>query len=969
MGGQNSHERPNAEKEEPIKGQPVPEDEKKEKDSKSDEEQKSDKKKKHHKHHQKEATDTKEPEVVATKPEVPTEKEKKEKEKEKVKDKKEEKTVAPTSKSKKKEKEAPKPQSSGGLFSFGGKVAYKNQKEKRVNAEYDFFFKILICGDSGTGKSCFLLRFCDDSFFGETFISTIGVDFKIRTLELGGKVVKLQIWDTAGQERFRTITSSYYRGAQGIFIAYDITDSTSFANVKQWISEIERYACENVSVFILGMKSDLKEKREVSKKDAKDFAASVGIPWKECSSKLNLNVTESVLGMVAAIGNRLGLAFATADAVFDVSKAADISDDDADSFSEGELQTALTEKPKQATSAPASKSAVKHKAKKADVNVFRLGLNTLSEEVSLMTGDPIMCKRCGVIFGALSKIKAMLPSDARKQSEATALGPSFTPAPPIHVRFEGCSWVGQTAPTASEDSAAESAAPFWTCEFCGAANPIDPDEAREAMSAPCVDYLVQPAPHVNDAEMSSILIFAIDISGSMCVTTEVDGNLDLKGSSANLAKRQEATKEFGSQYLPHEKRGVTHVSRLQCLQIAIEQQIKRLERENPDKRVGIVAFNNEVLIVGDGTQEPIVIAGDRLGAWDELKRIGAAFVLNKKARDSSKALLKSLYTLEESGATALGPALLVAIEMAGTAPGSSIVLCTDGLANQGLGSLEGKEKDFVAFYTECAEQAVLRGVTVSVLSIIGSDCRLEALSVLTEKTGGTVERVDPQVLTKQLDAIVGAPQTIAYGTMAMVLLHRGMKFRGEMDDENEQRFWVVKDLGNVTTASACTFSYDFRPKEECDMSTMTEVPFQVQILFTKPNGAIHLRVSTATVSLTDNRDEAEKNANVSILGAHAAKAAAKLAKAGDYEQAQLATRAAQKLLQRAGADEEELFNFGTQVEVMDKVLRTERIKDEASSSASSTSAPGANVKVDKKQKARQQNRDDEAAAAISNLLA
>ena len=130
----------------------------------------------------------------------------------------------------------------------------------------------------------------------------------------------------------------------------------------------------------------------------------------------------------------------------------------------------------------------------------------------------------------------------------------------------------------------------------------------------------------------------------------------------------------------------------------------------------------------------------------------------------------------------------------------------------------------------------------------------------------------------------------------MVLLHRGMKFRGEMDDENEQRFWVVKDLGNVTTASACTFSYDFRPKEECDMSTMTEVPFQVyicsysfkttqvQILFTKPNGAIHLRVSTATVSLTDNRDEAEKNANVSILGAHAAKAAAKLAKAGDYEQ-------------------------------------------------------------------------------------
>jgi len=86
------------------------------------------------------------------------------------------------------------------MFSFGGKMAYKKQETARTHAEYDYLFKLLIIGDSGVGKSCILLRFADDSFFAESYISTIGVDFKIKTIEVDGRTVKLQLWDTTGQK-------------------------------------------------------------------------------------------------------------------------------------------------------------------------------------------------------------------------------------------------------------------------------------------------------------------------------------------------------------------------------------------------------------------------------------------------------------------------------------------------------------------------------------------------------------------------------------------------------------------------------------------------------------------------------------------------------------------------------------------------------------------------------------------------
>ncbi|AOW03764.1 P-loop containing nucleoside triphosphate hydrolase protein [Yarrowia lipolytica] len=174
-----------------------------------------------------------------------------------------------------------------------------------MNTEYDYLFKLLLIGDSGVGKSCLLLRFADDTYT-DSYISTIGVDFKIRTLELEGKTVKLQIWDTAGQERFRTITSSYYRGAHGIIVVYDVTDQDTFNNVKTWFHEIDRYATEGVNKLLVGNKSDITDKKVVEYTVAKEFADSLGIPFLETSAKNATNVEQAFLTMARQIKERMG---------------------------------------------------------------------------------------------------------------------------------------------------------------------------------------------------------------------------------------------------------------------------------------------------------------------------------------------------------------------------------------------------------------------------------------------------------------------------------------------------------------------------------------------------------------------------------------------------------------------------------------------------------------------------------------
>jgi small GTP-binding protein len=159
-----------------------------------------------------------------------------------------------------------------------------------MSDKYDFTFKLLFIGDAGVGKTSLFLRFADGTFTAN-HLTTIGLDFKIKKMNIEGKLIKLQIWDTAGQERFRTITKTYYKGAHGIILTYDVTDQNSFKNIRNWIKQIEANAQTTVKKVLVGNKCD-KPDRVVTEEEGKKLADDYSMSFFETSAKTNQNVNE-----------------------------------------------------------------------------------------------------------------------------------------------------------------------------------------------------------------------------------------------------------------------------------------------------------------------------------------------------------------------------------------------------------------------------------------------------------------------------------------------------------------------------------------------------------------------------------------------------------------------------------------------------------------------------------------------------
>mmetsp|Transcript_24102 Transcript_24102/g.42789 ORF Transcript_24102/g.42789 Transcript_24102/m.42789 type:complete len:571 (-) Transcript_24102:1043-2755(-) len=402
---------------------------------------------------------------------------------------------------------------------------------------------------------------------------------------------------------------------------------------------------------------------------------------------------------------------------------------------------------------------------------------------------------------------------------------------------------------------------LWNCEFCSHENRLEINVTK-LPSLPEVTYVLEEAK--NDAAVvegdATTVIFCIDISGSMDATTSLEQPTMIMGKMTNI------------------------VSRLTCVKAAILSQLNIMQTETPNRKVGLVLFSSEVILIGDASSQQKIFNVASLEVPRLIQAVEGLYdsYFGLNVASSGARLSTAVTSLRTQGSTALGPALQMSVELASKGlPGSKVIICTDGAANVGVGSLNNLEVA-QAFYEQVGERAAEKGVSVSVISLVGADCRLETLSVITDMTGGDITKVNPLNIEADFAEVL-TDQVVATRVTATGNLHKVLKFRNE-DEDNLLRGGsrLVRYIGNALQSASFTIEYTVKPQSEVDvdLSTLSKVPLQSAIEYTLVDGSKLVRVTTMLLDVTSNLEEAEEAVNVEILSRNVEFQSAKMAKAG-----------------------------------------------------------------------------------------
>ena len=168
-----------------------------------------------------------------------------------------------------------------------------SERDESIEDYFDEKVKLMIIGETRTGKTSLISRYCKNEFSGSVYMSTMGIDFQIKNLEMNSKKIRLQIWDTAGQERFRNIAKNYFQSSDGFVIVYDIANLESFQTLDYWVEEIKSNSQELSKMILVGNKCDIIQERQVKKEEGKEYAKKKNMKFYEISAKDGTNVNKA----------------------------------------------------------------------------------------------------------------------------------------------------------------------------------------------------------------------------------------------------------------------------------------------------------------------------------------------------------------------------------------------------------------------------------------------------------------------------------------------------------------------------------------------------------------------------------------------------------------------------------------------------------------------------------------------------
>ncbi|GFR80858.1 type A von Willebrand factor domain-containing protein [Elysia marginata] len=754
-----------------------------------------------------------------------------------------------------------------------------------------------------------------------------------------GETCLLDILDTAGQEEYSSVRDQYVRTGDGFFIIYSITDTNSFSEAEAIYNWLNRVKGERPVAILVANKHDLLSEAVVTTDQGIALATKLGVKFFQTSAKTGQGVHDAMTGLVGEIPRNstdykivmLGSG-AVGKSCVTLRFVNDTFVDDYDPTIEDSYRKMIKIKGLIPMTKEEKKAAKKgKKLRKKSFNPFpRLrgggdGVPSTSNSIPTQQLSPSRQLRSQGLFGSI-KAKLGFGSGQSQQQQAQAgdyshvfesgnkkkitttktdgnvvliplrdlaNDPNLVTGDPITCK--GCQVV--LTSTATLVTVGETSS--WTCEFCGYKTTDLNISADEIPKGDSIDFMLAPATKTISQDEAAeaetpdkkstpgTIVYCMDISSSMTALCHIP--------QSQAAWREE--RNAGDE-------GLSSVTRLQCIQRAVSRLIEQLKLEEPEKKVLLTVFGSDIEVKAGGTTEtrPYFSSVDNK-SMTELLDMGLnmansyPLVPIEQSYESMDAAVQALTT---KGCTALGPALSLCVGYVSKTPSSEVVLCTDGEPNVGVGSLSSSSGG--GFYREIGTFARDKNVTINVLAMEGGSTGLQTVSEAAELSGGSTVKLNPAEIVRQL-RLLAQNEIVANSVTVTFFLHPNFVFDEPDFGDNLSR--LEKEVGAVRKET--DLSFRFKLKNPSTSDSVQNVPFQVQIVYTRASDGMKcMRVLSKSTEATSDRQRMEDNINVAVMGVAVMKTTANMAKAGQAKQAQQHLKNVKRLVKRGAKSSEQL---------------------------------------------------------------